>query len=106
MREGNGDGRGTLRLADARQMTPKVSATEAMRQQLQLALFGAVTEQDVVGMAAKLKEMALAGDLKAMKLFFQLVMGQAQPVAPVVQQAVVVHQQAQQEPDAPLPAEP
>lgn len=65
----------SLKLSEARAKTPAVNAVEAMRSSLQLALFGAVTEGDVAGMAAKLKEMALAGDLKAMKLFFQLVEG-------------------------------
>jgi hypothetical protein len=77
----------TLKLADAEARTPAVSGVEAMRQQLQLALFGAVTEKDVVGMAELLKQKALDGDLPAMKLFFGLVLGPAQTT---VQQAVVV----------------
>lgn len=79
----------SLKLAEARQRTPAVSAVEAMRSSLQLALFGAVTEADVAGMASKLKEMALAGDLKAMKLFFQMVQSQSQqPQTAGLEQAV------------------
>jgi hypothetical protein len=62
----------SLKLSEARERTPAVNPVEAMRQQLQLELFGAVKAADVQGIAAKLKDMALAGDLKAMKLFFQL----------------------------------
>lgn len=82
-----------LNLGAARQRTPAVSGIKAMQQSLQLVLFGAVTSKDVEAMATRLKEMALAGDLRAMKLFFQLVMGspQVQAAPPIeVQQQVGV----------------
>ena len=79
----------SLTLAEARRRTPAVEAAAAMRGQLQLALFGAVTEDDVIGMAGKLKQMAQAGDLRAMKLFFELVVGKGQ-AAPAAQQQVVI----------------
>jgi hypothetical protein len=74
--------RGTLKLDEARAITPPVSPVEAMRRQLQLALFDGVKEQDVLTLANKLKEMALAGDLKAMKMFFELVVGKEPKAAP------------------------
>ena len=79
-----------LTLAEARRRTPAVEAAAAMRGQLQLALFGAVTEDDVIGMAGKLKQMAQAGDLRAMKLFFELVVGKGQAAPPAQQQQVVI----------------
>lgn len=81
-------------LKDMERRTPKVGGVEAMRNSLQLALFGAVSERDVVGMAEKLKEMALAGDFKAMKLFFSLVQGPAQSGQVVSIQNAVVELQA------------
>lgn len=90
------NGRNTLTLDEMRRRTPAVSGIKAMQQSLQLALFGAVTHRDVEAMAAKLKEMALTGDLRAMKLFFQLVMGSSQVQAPppieVQQQVAVIPQ--------------
>ena len=79
-----------LTLAEARRRMPAVEAAAAMRGQLQLALFGAVTEDDVIGMAGKLKQMALAGDLRAMKLFFELVVGKGQAAPPAQQQVVII----------------
>ncbi len=75
--------RNSLRLGEARELTPPVNAVEAMRRQLSVALFGGVKEQDVVDMANKLKEMAQGGDLKAMKMYFDLVLGKdAKPTPP------------------------
>lgn len=79
----------TVTLAEARQRTPPPDPVAACRNQLQLALFGAVSEGDVVQMATKLKAMAMEGDLRAMKLFFSLVTGgggMSTPPAPQVQQ--------------------
>jgi hypothetical protein len=63
-----------LRLEDSRALTPPVNPVEAMRRQLALALFDGVKEQDMLDMAAKLKEMAMSGDLKAMKMYFDLML--------------------------------
>jgi len=74
-----------LKLDDARAMTPPVNPVEAMRRQLAVAVFGAVKEKDLTDMVEKLKSQAQAGDLKAMKMYFELVgvMGkqQAPPAA-------------------------
>lgn len=64
-----------LSLDDARRRTPPVDPVVACRSSLQLALYGAVSEGDVVSMAGKLKSMAMEGNLPAMKLFFALVTG-------------------------------
>lgn len=74
--------RNTLRLDEARQLTPPVNPVEAMRRQLALALFDGVKEQDLLDMAGRLKEMAMAGDLKAMQLFFKLVLPAGEKAAP------------------------
>jgi hypothetical protein len=63
-----------VNLKDARAMTPAVNPVEALRRQLAMGLFNGVKEKDLADMAAKLKEMAMAGDLKAMKLYFDLVL--------------------------------
>lgn len=68
------------KLSEARELTPAVNPVEAMRRQLALALFGSVKEQDVLEMATKLKEMAQGGNLKAMKMYFDLVIGKDQKV--------------------------
>lgn len=73
---------GKLTLELARELTPPVPPLEAMRRQLQLALFDGIKEQDVLDMATKLKEMAMAGDLKAMKMFLDLAVGKDQKPAP------------------------
>lgn len=73
-------------LADARRRTPPPDPVAGMRNSLQLALFGAVTETDVCGMAQKLKQMAMEGNLQAMKLFFSLVTGGGGMSAPAAQQ--------------------
>lgn len=82
MREPNGK----LRLSEAREQTPAVNPVEAMRRQLAVSVFGAVKESDVEQMVGKLKEMALAGDHKAMKMYFELigVMGKQPPPPPPV----------------------
>jgi hypothetical protein len=75
---------GVLKLDDARERTPTVNPVEAMRKQLAVAVYGAVKESDVEEMVGKLKELALAGDHKAMKMYFELigVMGKQQPPPP------------------------
>lgn len=64
-----------ISLNEARELTPPVSPIEAMRRQLATAVFGSVSEKDVLAMTEKLKEMGMSGDLKAMKMFFDLVVG-------------------------------
>lgn len=68
-----------VNLREARERAPAVNPLEAMRRQLALGLFGAVKENDLAELAAKLKAMALDGDLKAMKLYFDLVMPKGEP---------------------------
>jgi hypothetical protein len=74
--------RKTLKLGEAAALTPPVNPVEAMRRQLAMALFDGVKEDDVLQLATKLKEMALGGDLKAMKMFFDLVVGKEPKAAP------------------------
>lgn len=76
--------RHSLRLNEAREQTPAVSPVEAMRRQLALAVFDAVKEKDLTDMVNLLKTQAQAGDLKAMKMYFELVgvMGKTQPPPP------------------------
>lgn len=71
-----------LKLDEARAATPPVNPVEAMRKQLALALFDAVKPQDVIDLALKLKEQAMAGDLKAAKLYLDLMLGKDQPTPP------------------------
>lgn len=66
---------GKLILDDARRLTPPVNPVEAMRRSLALAMFNNVKETDVSALVDKLKEMAMAGDLKAMDMFFKLTTG-------------------------------
>jgi hypothetical protein len=83
--ERNGNGRGTFSLNGARELTPPVNPVEAMRRQLALGVFGAVKEKDVTDLVSKLHAMAMEGDHKAMKMYFELVgvMGKnQQPPAP------------------------
>lgn len=81
MRNGKND---SLKLNEAQAMTPAVSPVEAMRKQLALALFDAVKPRDVIDLAMKLKEQAMAGDLKAAKLYLDLMLGKDQkPTAEV-----------------------
>ncbi len=69
----------SLTLAEARERTPAVNPVEAMRRQLALALYDAVKPADVVALAEKLKQQAMAGDTRAAKLFFELVIGKDKP---------------------------
>jgi hypothetical protein len=77
MSDRNGNGNRSLSLREARELTPAVNPVEAMRKQLALALFDGVKEKDVLDVATKLKEMALAGDHKAMQMFFKLMLPDA-----------------------------
>jgi hypothetical protein len=79
---GNGNGRGTLILDLARQATPIVNPIQAMRKQLALAVYDNVKEQDISEMMSKLKEMALGGDLNAMKMWMKLTIGDGNEKAP------------------------
>jgi hypothetical protein len=63
----------SLKLDDARAMTPPVNPVEAMRRQLAVSVFGAVKESDIEQMVTKLKDMAISGDHKAMKMYFELI---------------------------------
>jgi hypothetical protein len=78
------NGSGKLRLKEARELTPPVNPVEAMRRQLALAVFNGVKEADVTQMVEKLKEQAMGGDLKAQKMFFELIgaMGKQQAAPP------------------------
>jgi hypothetical protein len=69
------NGNRSLTLKEARELTPPVDPVQALRCQLQMALFNGVKEDDVVKMAEKLRDMAMGGDLKAMKMYFELVVG-------------------------------
>ena len=62
-----------LKLSEARELTPVVSPVEAMRRQLTMAVYGGVSEADVVALTQKLKDQALKGDTKAMKMMFELI---------------------------------
>jgi hypothetical protein len=75
----NGNGFSLKQMAG---LTPPVNPVEAMRKQLALAVFDKVSEKDIGEMMAKLKELALAGDLKAMKMFLQLTVGDSKPEKP------------------------
>ena len=80
---GSNGNRRSLNLSEARELTPPVNPVEAMRKQLALALFDAVKPQDVIDLALKLKEQAMAGDLKAAKLYLDLMLGKdSKPVPP------------------------
>lgn len=92
--------RGSLRLRDAEKRVPPVNAAEALRRQLQVALFGAIGQADVIDVVAVLKKKALAGDLQAMKILLGLIGQPGQPQN--VQQVAVVGR----EPEAPTPALP
>lgn len=63
----------SLKLDDARRMTPPVSPAEALRQSLHATLLAQFSGDDVREMAGKLKEAALKGDKKAMQMVIQLI---------------------------------
>lgn len=79
-------------LRHAREHNPPLSAVEALRRSFQMALLGAVSTADIASLAGALKERALAGDLKAMRLLLDLVLPTEAAVQ--VQQAVAVERQA------------
>lgn len=62
-----------IRVSEARALTPPVDPVEAMRRQAAVAAFGAVTEADVEQLVQKLKELALSGDHRAIKMYFELI---------------------------------
>lgn len=82
--------RHTLNLREAEQRVPAVSAVEAMRRQLSLAIFGAIGESEVGAIVTKLKEKALGGDLRAMRLLFSLILPQQGGGRPVQVQQIAV----------------
>lgn len=71
-----------LKLDEARRATPPVNPIEAMKQQIAVAVFGAVKEAEVAELVEKLRSMAMAGDLKAAKLYFDLLLPKEQKPAP------------------------
>ena len=82
----HGNGNGKLILDKARITTPPVSGVEAMRKQLALAVYGNVNDKDVADMMTKLKEMAMAGDLRAMQMWFKLTVGDGKAAAAAPQE--------------------
>lgn len=68
-------GNGSFNLKDMAKRTPAVPPVEALRRSMVNALAGAVTEKDMADIVAKLKEQSLAGDKKAMEIFFKLMLG-------------------------------
>jgi hypothetical protein len=72
---------GRFNLKTMQAATPAVNPVEAMRKQLVLGLFNSVSEDDVAAVAKRLKELALAGDKGAMKMFFELVLPSAKSQA-------------------------
>lgn len=65
-------------LTEARETTPPVDPVEAMRRQLALAVYDKVKESDIGELVEVLKAQAMKGDLKAMKMFFDLTIGKQQ----------------------------
>lgn len=63
-------------------LTPKVNPVEAMRKQLALSVYDNVHEKDIAAMMTKLKEMALDGNLGAMKMFLKLTIGEGNDKVP------------------------
>ena len=66
---------GRFSLKEMAKVTPAVNPVEAMRKAMALGLSGEVKEKDAADLIAKLKEMAMAGNLKAMAMWFKLTMG-------------------------------
>lgn len=69
-------------LQEMKSKTPPVDPAEAIRKAAALGLSGAMKEDDVAAVYRKLKEMALAGDRKAMDMFFKLTLGSGNGAAP------------------------
>lgn len=96
--------RNSLVLKEAAKQIPPVNAAEALRRQLQLALFESISAADVAQLATKLKDQALKGDQASMRLLLGLI-NQAPPeprsVNSVQQLAIL-----SREPDAPTRALP
>ena len=72
----------SLSLADARERTPAVNPVEAMRRQILVAVAQSVQPEDVVGVLNTLRERALGGDLKAMKMYLEFTMPKQASPAP------------------------
>lgn len=73
---------GRFSLKELQDKAPAVSALEALRKSMANALSGSVSESDMIGIVGKLKEQALAGDKKAMELFFKLMLGDGKTQEP------------------------
>lgn len=69
-------------LKTLQKQTPRVNPVEAMRKQLALSVYDNVTEKDIGAMMSKLKEMALAGNLKAMQMYLKLTIGEGNEKLP------------------------
>lgn len=65
--------RRTLDLDTARVQTPAPDPVEAMRRQCAVAAYGAVKDADVEAMVTRLKELAMGGDLKAMRMYLEMI---------------------------------
>lgn len=73
---------GRLNLKAMQEKTPVVNPLEALRRSMANALCGSVSENDMTKVVAKLKEQALAGDKKAMEIFFKLMLGDGKTPEP------------------------
>lgn len=81
--------KGKFSLSALQAQAPAVNPVEAMRRSLAMGVMGALTETDMAAMTAKLKEMALGGDHKAMKMLLDLAgLGKPAPLAPPEPQGV------------------
>jgi len=80
--EKSGKGK-AFRLSEARELTPPVDPAEALRKDLRMAFLQGFGADDMDALAGKLKEMALSGDLAAMKLITQLLTAPAPAVVVV-----------------------
>lgn len=63
----------SLVLKKAKQIAPPVNPLEAVRNSLQMSLFGAISEDDISAITTNILHKAKGGDLKAAKLIFDLV---------------------------------
>jgi hypothetical protein len=79
-----------MSLTEARKRNPPPAVAGWMAG-LRQALFDEVKEADVAAVFAKLKAMALKGDLSAMKLFLQYTVGAATAERPVQQPPITIN---------------
>lgn len=83
---GQADARTVALAATSAAQVPAVNPVEAIRQNLQLALYESITGSDVVQLVNALKAKAIKGDIQATKLLLGLI---TQP-GPAVQQVAVI----------------